>query len=791
MFRFFTSDLRRNLTKLLCLTVGLAISFLLLAKIYIEGTYDSFFPEAGQIYRVTESLFKHGEFIEHRSTPGAIAPGMKQYIPQVMAATRFTDVTGPISVETPDGRLFDTDGVILADSCHFDVLSRPIIAGDPHEVLAVEGMCMIPRSLAEKIGGDVIGMQISSPQTGADCSFTIGGIYEDYPLNSSFANTIHLSMPSIKYFMADGTDNWMGNDRYTSHVLLAKGTSPDDVKPYIEQMVKDNLHPKAIEIFRFSFGITPMLGIHESGEGVKTMLWVLGILTFIILLSASLNYLLIVIGQMNRRHREMAVRKCYGTSNARIFGRIMGESVFFMLVSMVLAVLIVLCLSDRCMSLFGFTAADMLTTGRVWLVELGMCVILLVITGVIPAWMYCRTPVAEAFRPSVGGRRRWKLALLAVQFFASGVLVCLLVLVMRQYRLMDNGDMGYEYDDVALLSVPSLPQETRATIVSELRKLGDVRNVASAYHNFVEGASGNNVWMEGDPREDNQVNVADMYSANAELFDVLGMEFVQGEPFRETTDSTSHQVVVEERFIKLLKDYFDVTDDNIVGKRFNITEHISIEGSNEFTICGVIRNIRRGGYDNDRADTRAGVIFPTPYIGRYIYVRFNKLTPEAVSAAQAVIKRVSGDENLFLMPFKAQVESLNASVRNFGTAVTIALLAILLITAIGLTGYTADEVQRRAKEIAIRKVTGTPASGIVRLFCTDILKVALPSLLAGGAVAMIIGGRWLSQFTDRVSLSPLSMAGCIALILVLLVAVVAFCSLSVARSNPVNHLRNE
>ena len=50
MMKFFTSDLRRNLTKILCLTVGLAIGFLLVAKVWFEQTYDAFFPDAESMW---------------------------------------------------------------------------------------------------------------------------------------------------------------------------------------------------------------------------------------------------------------------------------------------------------------------------------------------------------------------------------------------------------------------------------------------------------------------------------------------------------------------------------------------------------------------------------------------------------------------------------------------------------------------------------------------------------------------------------------------------------------------
>ena len=83
MLRFFTSDIRRNITKILCLTIGLAMGFVLVAKIYFENTYDTFFADADRIYRVTENVTVDGEYRDYKQTAGAIAPGLKRYVPQV------------------------------------------------------------------------------------------------------------------------------------------------------------------------------------------------------------------------------------------------------------------------------------------------------------------------------------------------------------------------------------------------------------------------------------------------------------------------------------------------------------------------------------------------------------------------------------------------------------------------------------------------------------------------------------------------------------------------------------
>ena len=792
MLKFFTSDLRRNVTKIFCLTIGLAIGLLLVAKAFVEQSFDHAIPEYENVYIVKESVIVSGEFREFNQTAGAIAPGLKRYVPQVESAMRITEMwDGSLTVRTPDGRDIEAQGITMADSCMFDVLRWNVISGDPHEALAVEDHCMIPRSLAEKIGGDVIGMTLVSPDFNKSYQIMIDGIYEDFPINSTFRNVIYLSLSSIGKFSNDGRDNWVGNDRYKSFIRLAESASKDEVAPYIQRMLKENVDSADLETFNYNICLESLTDVYASQDGVKTMIWILSLLALIILVSASLNYLLIVIGQLGKRGKEMAVRKCYGTSNRKIFLRIMGESVFFLAVSIVLAVLIVLGLSDQCEMLLGYPASVLLSSPDVWIVEAYVCVALLLITGVIPAWIYSRTPVSHVFHQNTRKRKVWKLALLSVQFFATGLMFCMLLFVYRQYRMMSHGDMGYDYENVALLEMFSLPQNERKALKEELSRLACVEAVSSADQNFTGlTISGNNVWMDGDPNKDNQVNVTDMYYANPDIFDVMGMDFVQGESFRENADSTLHQVVVEEGFVDVMKKYFGHKDDNIMGEHFNITEHLGLDGSSEFIISGVIKKLRRGGFYSDQADTRAGVIFPSSAVCSNLYVRFNSLTPETLKEAQDVVDRnYAGD--LYIMPFKAQVQAMIAPVKRFGFSVMAAGIAILLITIIGLIGYTADEVQRRAKEIAIRKVNGTTVGKILRIFCLDILKAAVPSLMVGCIAAILIGRDWLSQFTDQVSLSPWSMMLCQLVILIVIVSVVCINALKVSRSNPVDYLRTE
>ena len=787
--KFFTSDLRRNIIKILCLSIGLAVGFLLVAKIYFEQSYDSFFPDIDRIYRITESTVQNGEYKEHQYTPGGSAPELQRHIPQIEKATRFTTLTnGDPVLKFEDGRKIGVADVTLADTCCFDVLKTPILEGDPHEVLAVEDLVMIPRSLAEKIGGDVIGQRFSVVDWGDTYKMTVGGVYEDYPLNSTRKNAVYLSMPTIGKFMWEGScDNLIGNDRYSSYALLADGADPEEVSALMLKHLKTVIDEEAFTIYDFRMWVRPMAGAYSSQDGVKTMSWMLGILAVVMLMCAGLNYLLIVIGQLSARGKEMAIRKCFGTDRKSIFLMVMGESLFFMLVSLGLAVILAFCFSDLCRDLLGYSPKELFSTGKVWIAEGLVCVGLLVFTGIIPSVIYSRTPVAHAFRPATHGRKVWKLILLAVQFMATGMVMCLLVLVGRQYCMIGNLDIGLDYENVAMFYRYPMSDEKTRTVMDELKKLLFVEGVASADVHPTDWASGNNIWTEG--READEVNVADMEWSNPELFDVMGMPLVQGRGFGANADSTVNEVIVEERMVEVFQKNFGEEDEDIIGKTFYITGHA--DGGMLNTIVGVVGNLRRGGFESENADKRVAVFFPSSKVRGNVFIRFTELTPENLTAAQKVLDSINDGDEIYITPYRMKIEAKRSGIRKFGMSVMVVGIAIILIALIGLIGYVADEVNRRAKEIAIRKVNGTDAWKIVRLFCLDVLKVALPSLLAGGVLAMVVGQRWLSQFTDRVSLSPLSMMACLAVLLILIMGVVAVNTLRVARSNPIDHLRSE
>lgn len=131
------------------------------------------------------------------------------------------------------------------------------------------------------------------------------------------------------------------------------------------------------------------------------------------------------------------------------------------------------------------------------------------------------------------------------------------------------------------------------------------------------------------------------------------------------------------------------------------------------------------------------------------------------------------------------------SVRVFRNATLVAALCILFITLMGLIGYIHDEIQRRSKEIAIRKVNGAEASDILGMFARDISLISLPAILLGAVAAGYVGQLWMEQFAVQVEhLSLYYLLSALVTALLILGCVIGK-TWKIAQENPVVSLQNE
>lgn len=777
---------QHNWIKIVCLAVGLATGIVLIGKAGFEQSWDKFFPTSDRIYVVCEDIIMDGEYKHYPQTAGAVAHGIKRYCPQVEAATRYTSFAWDMPIVTDDDKRVRTN-YALVDSCFFDVFPFRILMGNPKKTLSQVDCCMIPRSLAEKLMGienplDLVGKKIYYNIRGG-WALTVGGIYEDIPLNSKLHGMeVMVSMPTITRIMFDGRDNWVGNDRYESYVRLAKGIMPDDLKPQIEKMKRDNLPLDELKKagVDLGFSVQPLVDYHTKDEGTRRMTWIVSILAAVLIGCAVMNYLLLIIGGISRRAKEMAVHQCYGAKARHIYQKVMKESVIHLLLSLILAALLLFLFKDTIEELVGAPLIVLLLTGsNIWLI-VSTCLVVLLITGLVPSWIYTHIPLAAAFKNYNHSHRIWKLLLLGLQFASATFLIILLIVVGRQYRMMVNDDPGYDYSTLGSLLVDGVSIEQRQLAMDELRKLSSVKGVTMSYANLTQHQSGDNILLPGDDRE--YMNIADLYYVGDGYFDVMEIPLVSGRTFTEQTD-TLREVMVSRKFEERMKELAGW--DQALGKQIICT---SFQGP--YTIVGVFEDTRIGSITNP--DTRPSVCYYSrkPEQMHYILIRFQSM--DGLEAANKLVKElVTDNPDISIVPYNQMVTELYTDAHRFRTTVMIGGLVALIIALIGLIGYLAGEIARRQKEIAIRKVNGARIADVLKLFHTDILRVALPAVMIGAIGAWYVARLWLEQFSEKTTLSPIILVGGALAVIIVILSVVCLGCYRVASSNPVNYLKTE
>ena len=783
---------QHNFVKILCLALGLAISSVIIAEIYFEQTYDTYFPGWERTYMISEVGTNHGETMEFTNTSGATAQGVKQYAPMVEAATSTHYFYDDAQCKMEDQNIISAN-IRMADSCFFDVFPQKILIGKAKQILSQPLSCLIDSETAAKIGGNVVGKHFTlSNYPGT--TFTIYGVFEAFPWGSSFHGTqMILSMCSVPYvYSYDGRGQWVGNDSYGSYIRLAKGHDAKELKPYVNKMRQDHFPLKEMKNMgvELNYDFTVLSDVYTQDPYIKKMGWIMSIVAFVLLFTSVMNYLLIIVGNLVSRSREMAVRKCYGAKPKNIHAIIFSEALVHVGLAVVLAAVLVFLCKGTIENFLSAPVSTLVLNRGSWILVV-ICLLVLLIGGFVPGWLYNKIPVAIAFRGYNENRNRWKLALLGIQFVISGLLFSLLYIINNQYQLMLSTNPGYDYDNVAIVSVDGINRDQRNQCLAEIKRMPNVKECCSTYHIPLNGygRSGNMVQKPGD--DTNTFNIIDMEGVDDNFFKMMNIPIVQGTFFTERNDSC-RQVIIDERGAeKLIKTWH--WKDGVVGKLITCSGHDDGVNPLKLTVCGVCRNIRWGDMSADGDDMKE---FPVLYFyaaktAYYMLVKFKELREESLSELQSKVQAMYPNNKVIVKSYASELANQYASQLTFRNGILVAGIVTMIIALFGLVGYTSDEVNRRRKEIAIRKVNGAKVKDILRIFLKDIMKIALPCIIVGDLGAWLIARQWLMSFSEKITMTPLLFIGVTIILLVIIGLSVVINCYKVANSNPVKYLKDE
>lgn len=776
-----------NLTKILCLGVGMAIGLVMLAEVIFERSYDNFIPHLEDTYIIQEN-YKHqgNDWKNHNTVSGAIAPGIKRYCPEVEAATRFTILNEDLLLTTDDQRTIKGNAY-LCDSSFFEVFPRKILMGEaPHTGLEKANNAYISAKLLKVLGNDIIGKQLTW-KIFPDFHLTVVGVFEDFPENTHLPKIdIAVALPTIGQIMGDGRNNWLGNDRYSGYIRLRPGTDPQTLEPNIKHMLYTNAPMEELERSgsQFYLNLKPVSKIFLSSEYNRIMNIVFLIFAFIMLAVAVLNYILLVVSSVVKRAKSIATYRCYGAESKDIYRMILAESALHCFIALILAVLIVFGLQDFLQEQMGHSLRALFSPTALVLC-LMVVIAIAVICGVMPGYIYTRIPVTYAYRRYTENKRQWKLGLLFVQFILTTFFVCLLTVIGLQYQALTNYRTGFEYKNILYTSLSGTQNVERERCIQELKRLPNVSGVTWGYQEMFMKCSGNNVY---DPQNDKEyMNIADMYDVGPDYHKVFSIPILEGTGFTtELGDSVSQEVMVSRSFIDKMEKLAGWTGSPI-GKQVFITEH----QGRPYTICGVYEEIHLGSQVAEDFDDRPTVMFYNTHPNHLLYIRLKEMGPEQIKEIQDIVSRTMPSQEKQVYSLDLEMANQYNMLLHVRNSILFVGLCILVIALIGLIAYIRDEVNRRRSEIAIRIIHGAQVKDVQLIFLKDILKIAIPAVLIGTAFALFASNRLLELFAFKINLTGYIFGGCILVVLIIMLILSTSMIWKAARSNPINNLRTE
>ena len=771
--------------KIFSLAIGLTIGLVLIAKVQLERNYDRCIVDREHVYAVSESFKKQGQdAAEFENTPGGAIPALCRYIPEIMVGSRYTYQFVNEKLMLENGERFSFNHSVFVDSCFFDIFGTSILQGDARQILSTAGQCLISRRLNERLGGNMVGKTfcyIAAP----DRPMTIGGVFETFDENSTFSLLdIVMSMPSIGTFSYDGTANLMGNDRYRSYVRLRPDADMAKVEAEMNTMLKEQIpwekvHAAGVEDYRFRFH--PVSKSRMENTTVKTTCIILFVVALVMLFAAVMNYILVVISTLVSRARLVAIRKVLGAPQREFYQTTFGEALVHLLLALAVMALLLWVGQDWIRELMGASVTTLFSR-QTLAVLLAVCLLVLVGCGLLPGYIYSRVPMVYAYRLFSENRRMWKLSLLAFQFVLSTMLLCILSTIYRQYDYMLNKDLGYDYKDVAYIEIPQQSDST-FTLAREIEKLSCVEHTATCMSLFLEKQSGNNVMLPGNARQ--LFNFACLYFAEASIIPTMNLQVTRGrQPERLGHAGWETEAIVDEKFASQLKQHTgwdDVVGHTILSTEFG--EQIPL------TIVAVVKDFTLGTLAG--VDERPALFVNGNIHAKNLLIKLQSLTPEHLAEVQQLCDRLYPDAELTVKRYANELADHYRDTEHTRDLVIIGCLAALLITLIGLTGYVRDEVQRRSRELAIRKVMGATVSEVQALFMRSVALVALPSVVVGIGLGRHLSSLLMEQFTDKVSLLWRVFAIDALLVGLIIAAVVFLQTRRVATSNPAHYLKTE
>lgn len=785
-WRHYVRDTSISFINTIGLSVAIAAFFMIAMFIYDEWSYDKYHNDADRLYRVTKNFERGERSSSTLATSNILAPTLLNEVAGIQNVLRInTTFQGEVIVESNENKFVESR-FLFADSSIFDFFSYQTLEGNPDSMLDRPFSVVITESTAKKYFGrtSVVGETLSIETWGTQ-DYEVSGVIEDLPSNTHLHFDLLTSNNTYASVVPNGKDrfeNWGWLGAYT-YVKLEKGASPAEVRNKFSDIFDKYLGERAEFI---SLNLQPVTDIHLYSDFDRELqpnsdiryIYIFGSVALLILVIAGINYINLTTAKSLRRSIEVGVRKAVGGSRIQIMSQFFTEAILTSVFSAALGILMVEIFLPYINNIAEKNLQVPYSSSLFWIAILGFLIVFNLLSGFYPSLYLSKLKPSGIFNQGSYSPKKsfFRNSLIVFQFSITVFLLIGTFVIKEQLQFIQDKKLGIESSQIISVKTHGLNERYNA-FEEELYRVPGIKSVSFSSNKIpVTQRIERFLYPKGQSSGYNN-----LLSIGPDFLETMGVDLIEGNDLTQysATDEMNYEpVLINETAVK----EFGWTDDPI-GQTF--------EGaSNEIRVVGVVSDFH---YEPVKSQIEPLILVQSS-AAKSEYVFINTETSDIRSTIERIeeVWNQTGTGTPLTYSFLDNAyqslylsEDRLASIFNYFSIIAIA------ISCFGLFGLTIFSVERRTKEIGIRKVLGASVSNIVSLLSKDFIMLVGIGFVIAVPVSWYAMNQWLTDFAYRIDIgaSIYAVAGVATLLIALLT--VSWQSIKAAVANPVESLRSE
>ena len=789
-----------SFNNILGLSLAIAFIFLTFQFIQSELNYDTFHSKHKNIYRLYTETTNTQSNTSRTSAITAVPLSnvLADESTQVKAFTRFVSSTKEIAIK---GEYFE-EVVHFADPGFLKMFDFKVsgIGVDENALKQPNSIYLSPEKAQKYFGdtnpvGELINLRINNEEE----ILTVAGIIHPEKEKSSIPFDMLVSMDLFRKDIGEETFDSF-NYGIVENFILSKGNQSEkeleaSFSDIIDKFISDEKSHTKVGLQALS---TIHLDDHITGNSSYTgpqKLYIAGGLALIILFISVLNFITLSTSHALNRAKELGIRSTLGAKKGALKRQLINESFFITFLACAIALVFAQISLPYFKELtesriqFDFGLNELLFIALI-------CFIISVITGSLQSYFLLKNNIVKSLKQGVkisGKNSVFNQTLMVIQFAIATLLIVAALGIRTQMQFIQNKDLGFDDERLIEINLNSSPDlESTQQLVERFRSLAIQNKSVLAI-----SASMNNTdlpWTKfGFEQEDGQSESINFNQIDPDYIKTMGIELVDGQNFNKDIKNTDG-IIVNEALVKHFG-WEQPIGKQIPGKNFEETHRV-IGVVKDFHFSSLHEQIEPMILAEDVSVIRSGItgvstfLWPVNYYQLIVRVDKGEIAP-VLEFLEDTWKQIAPDKAFVFHFADDSLDKKYANERRWSKIINMATLFAIFVTCIGLLGLMQLSVQRRTKEIGIRKILGSNTSQIIRLLSKEYVLMILVGELIAFPLAWYILDQWLASFSYRIALNPLLfLAGGVAVILISFI-VMGTQSLKAAYSNPVQTLKSE